>query len=672
MPELPDVTVYVERARGRVVGPAARARPHRQPVPAAHGRRRRSRPLEGKRVVRRARGSASASCIALEDELFLVIHLMIAGRLRWLRARREAARQDRRSPRFDFATGTLVLTEAGTKRRASLHVVRGEAALARARPRRARGARRDARRRSPRALRAREPHAQARAHRSARSSAASATPTPTRSCTARGCRRSQLTAQARRRRDRAAATRRRATMLAEWTERLRARGRRRVSREGHRVPPGDGGARPLRPAVPGLRHAGAAHRLRRERDATTARCQTGGAARRPRAVAAAAQRLAARGVTSAPTPAKAWCQRSDARAGVLPTLRKLWTTNGPTWPGLPLVACRLPCARRLGGWCVSCSKRSSIGSLAHRRNSHPAPASAAQPHLFEGHVPSTPLLTLELPRLRHVRSRSWCSSRCWWCSFRAPRSCSSTRRTPTTRAASSTRNSPPASAHSSARSSTVARCLPNTHSRSRRREAVSRCGGRRRRRRAHADGQTTRHTDSRRPVAGRCVRRPDMATRLADGAVESMFAHPNLLVKARQRDGVAMGITLTRRTAVPTGRRSREDAHARRVDRRRLPDRRRAGPRPRVADGARRLVRGARNHRHVDGSGIDVVASQPRRARPARHRQCSRQSDDIHARGREFQDRIVALDAIGGSRPSRCCNGRWATRSPASNTCKRC
>ena len=124
--------------------------------------------------------------------------------LRWLAAGREAA-GPHRARAFDFATGTLVLTEAGTKQRASLHVVEGEAALAAL----DRGGLEPldvdlASVRAPRC--AREPHAQARAHRSARASPASATRTRTRSCTARKLSPLALTSKLDGGRDRAAAT----------------------------------------------------------------------------------------------------------------------------------------------------------------------------------------------------------------------------------------------------------------------------------------------------------------------------------------------------------------------------------------------------------------------------------------------------------------------------------
>jgi formamidopyrimidine-DNA glycosylase len=127
VPELPDVTVYVEclerRCLGetlehaRILGPSL-LRTVLPPVADAEGRKVVGLRRLGKRVV-----------FALEEELFLVVHLMVAGRFRW---RERGARPARKIglAAFDFASGTLLLTEAGSKRRATLHVVSGEDALA--------------------------------------------------------------------------------------------------------------------------------------------------------------------------------------------------------------------------------------------------------------------------------------------------------------------------------------------------------------------------------------------------------------------------------------------------------------------------------------------------------------------------------------------------------------
>jgi formamidopyrimidine-DNA glycosylase len=127
VPELPDVTVYVEclasRCAGetldriRITGPSL-LRSVDPPLSAAEGRRVTGMRRLGKRIV-----------FALEDELFLVFHLMIAGRFRW---RDRGAKPSRKVglAALDFATGTLLLTEASSKKRATLFLVRGEAALA--------------------------------------------------------------------------------------------------------------------------------------------------------------------------------------------------------------------------------------------------------------------------------------------------------------------------------------------------------------------------------------------------------------------------------------------------------------------------------------------------------------------------------------------------------------
>lgn len=127
MPELPDLVVYIERLTDAVLGrPLADVRiaspfvlrTVEPPIAEVQGRVVTGIRRLGKRIV-----------LALEGELFIVIHLMIAGRLRW-RPRGKAIRGKMVLAEFDFADGTLYLTEAGSKRRASVHVVRGEAALA--------------------------------------------------------------------------------------------------------------------------------------------------------------------------------------------------------------------------------------------------------------------------------------------------------------------------------------------------------------------------------------------------------------------------------------------------------------------------------------------------------------------------------------------------------------
>ncbi len=127
MPELPDVTAYLEALEPRVVGePLERVRlaspfllrSVSPPLGAAEGRRVTGLRRLGKRLV-----------LELEGGLFLVLHLMIAGRLRW-RPPGASARGRNGLAAFDFPTGTLLLTEAGSTKRASLHLVAGEAELA--------------------------------------------------------------------------------------------------------------------------------------------------------------------------------------------------------------------------------------------------------------------------------------------------------------------------------------------------------------------------------------------------------------------------------------------------------------------------------------------------------------------------------------------------------------
>ena len=126
MPELPDITVYVEALERRILGrPVERIelrspfvlRTVEPPITEAQGRTVAGLLRLGKRIV-----------LDLGDGLFLAIHLMIAGRLRWL-ARGVKGPGRITLATFDFPDGRLVLTEAGTKRRAAIHLVRGEAAL---------------------------------------------------------------------------------------------------------------------------------------------------------------------------------------------------------------------------------------------------------------------------------------------------------------------------------------------------------------------------------------------------------------------------------------------------------------------------------------------------------------------------------------------------------------
>jgi formamidopyrimidine-DNA glycosylase len=126
MPELPEVTVYIEALERRIVGEPLLgirlASPFVlrtvQPRPAE---------LEGKRVLG-LRNVGKRIAMELEGGDFIVVHLMVAGRFRWLAAGAKIPGKIGLAA-FDFGSGTLALTEAGSKRRASIHLVRGEAAL---------------------------------------------------------------------------------------------------------------------------------------------------------------------------------------------------------------------------------------------------------------------------------------------------------------------------------------------------------------------------------------------------------------------------------------------------------------------------------------------------------------------------------------------------------------
>ena len=126
MPELPDVTVYIEALNERVlnrpiqkirIGSPFVLRSFDPPIGAAEGKKVLEFRRLGKRIV-----------FVLEDELYLIVHLMIAGRFHWKPKGAKIARKYGQAA-FDFPNGTLLLTEAGTKKRASINLVRGEAAL---------------------------------------------------------------------------------------------------------------------------------------------------------------------------------------------------------------------------------------------------------------------------------------------------------------------------------------------------------------------------------------------------------------------------------------------------------------------------------------------------------------------------------------------------------------
>ena len=126
MPELPDITVYIEALEARVLGETLDGvrlaspfllRSIEPPLEAARGKKVRKLRRVGKRIA-----------IGLDDDLWLVLHLMIAGRLHWRERGAKLARKNTPAA-FDFSNGTLVLTEAGSQKRASLHLVSGEDGL---------------------------------------------------------------------------------------------------------------------------------------------------------------------------------------------------------------------------------------------------------------------------------------------------------------------------------------------------------------------------------------------------------------------------------------------------------------------------------------------------------------------------------------------------------------
>jgi len=132
MPELPDVEVYVEALRERVMG----QRLQRVQVRSPFLLRSTAPPLElaENREVCEVRRIGKRIAVGLEGELWLVLHLMIAGRLHWRKAAPKAVTK-KAVPKnvlalFQFSSGVLTLTEAGSERRAALHVAAGEEGLA--------------------------------------------------------------------------------------------------------------------------------------------------------------------------------------------------------------------------------------------------------------------------------------------------------------------------------------------------------------------------------------------------------------------------------------------------------------------------------------------------------------------------------------------------------------
>lgn len=126
MPELPDISAYITALEARILGQTLERvrlgsvfllRSVDPPLSAVECKNVRDLQRVGKRIA-----------IGVDDDIWLVLHLMIAGRLHWKPAGAKIAGRNALAA-FDFPNGSLILTEAGSKRRASLYVVRGEAAL---------------------------------------------------------------------------------------------------------------------------------------------------------------------------------------------------------------------------------------------------------------------------------------------------------------------------------------------------------------------------------------------------------------------------------------------------------------------------------------------------------------------------------------------------------------
>jgi formamidopyrimidine-DNA glycosylase len=127
MPELPEIVTYIDALDRRITGAKLETvrmksfsllRTYEPPVEALFGKGVTGLRRLGKRIV-----------FEFEDDLFAVLHLMVAGRLHWHEERKKLPAKTGLAA-FDFTSGTMVLTEAGTKRRASLHIVRGAESVA--------------------------------------------------------------------------------------------------------------------------------------------------------------------------------------------------------------------------------------------------------------------------------------------------------------------------------------------------------------------------------------------------------------------------------------------------------------------------------------------------------------------------------------------------------------
>jgi len=127
MPELPDITAYLSALEARILGQTLQ----RVRLASFTLLRTVDPPLESVEghTVRELRRIGKRIAIGMDSRIWLVLHLMIAGRLHWKTAGASLAGRNAQAA-FDFAVGSLVLTEAGTKRRATLYVVRGDEGLA--------------------------------------------------------------------------------------------------------------------------------------------------------------------------------------------------------------------------------------------------------------------------------------------------------------------------------------------------------------------------------------------------------------------------------------------------------------------------------------------------------------------------------------------------------------
>jgi formamidopyrimidine-DNA glycosylase len=136
VPELPDIVIYIEALEQRILGQVLEKvrvvspfllRTVDPPLSSVEGKSVRELRRIGKRIAI-GMGDVCSDDEPLKDRTWLVLHLMIAGRLHWQKRGAKVSRP-RGLAAFDFSNGTLVWTEAGSKKRASLHVVRGQAGL---------------------------------------------------------------------------------------------------------------------------------------------------------------------------------------------------------------------------------------------------------------------------------------------------------------------------------------------------------------------------------------------------------------------------------------------------------------------------------------------------------------------------------------------------------------